>query len=173
MAGQAAAFARLDRRLGRWACARGRVAAGAYEFLCFGLKQASACLFGGLMVALLLASWRWYPREAWLARYDFLTLAALAIQAVLLAAKLESREEARVILLFHVVGTAMELFKTAVGSWSYPEPSLLRLGGVPLFTGFMYAAVGIEPVYALHMARAGSCLRAGQGRTKEWTSVHD
>src|SRR5690348_18347849 len=23
------------------------------------------------------------------------------------------------------------------------------------------------------MARAGSCLRAGQGRTKEWTSVHD
>jgi uncharacterized membrane protein YoaT (DUF817 family) len=118
------------------------VAAGAYEFLCFGFKQAAACLFGGLMVALLLASWRWYPRHAWLARYDFLTLAALAIQGILLAMKLESREEARVILLFHVVGTAMELFKTAVGSWTYPEPSLLRLGGVPLFTGFMYAAVG-------------------------------
>jgi uncharacterized membrane protein YoaT (DUF817 family) len=36
----------------------------------------------------------------------------------------------------------MELFKTSVGSWIYPEPSLLRIGGVPLFTGFMYAAIG-------------------------------
>ena len=36
----------------------------------------------------------------------------------------------------------MELFKTAAGSWIYPEPSLLRIGGVPLFSGFMYAAVG-------------------------------
>lgn len=133
---------RLDQRFGAWAAARGRWSAGCYEFLCFGLKQASACLFGGLLVALLLASWRWYPRGAWLARYDFLTLAALAIQCLLLAIRLETREEARVILLFHVVGTAMELFKTSVGSWSYPEPSLLRLGGVPLFTGFMYAAVG-------------------------------
>ena len=54
----------------------------------------------------------------------------------------ETVEEAKVILLFHVAGTAMEVFKTAVGSWIYPEPSLLRIGGVPLFTGFMYAAVG-------------------------------
>jgi uncharacterized membrane protein YoaT (DUF817 family) len=36
----------------------------------------------------------------------------------------------------------MEVFKTAMGSWVYPESSVLRLGGVPLFTGFMYAAVG-------------------------------
>jgi uncharacterized membrane protein YoaT (DUF817 family) len=41
-----------------------------------------------------------------------------------------------------VVGTAMEVFKTAMGSWVYPEASLLRIGGVPLFTGFMYGAVG-------------------------------
>jgi len=136
------ALLRLDRRVAYWARPGGRLAVFAHEFVVFGLKQAAACLFGGLMVALLLASWRWYPRDAWLARYDFLTVAALAIQGILLAAKLESREEARVILLFHVVGTAMELFKTAVGSWNYPEPSLLRLGGVPLFTGFMYAAVG-------------------------------
>ena len=51
-------------------------------------------------------------------------------------------EEARVILVFHLVGTAMEIFKTSAGSWIYPEPSLLRIGGVPLFTGFMYAAIG-------------------------------
>ena len=36
----------------------------------------------------------------------------------------------------------MELFKTAHGSWIYPEDSLLRIGAVPLFSGFMYAAVG-------------------------------
>ncbi len=48
----------------------------------------------------------------------------------------------RVILLFHLAGTVMEVFKTAVGSWVYPEPSVLRIAGVPLFTGFMYACVG-------------------------------
>jgi uncharacterized membrane protein YoaT (DUF817 family) len=36
----------------------------------------------------------------------------------------------------------MEVFKTAMGSWTYPEASYVRIGGVPLFTGFMYAAVG-------------------------------
>ena len=56
--------------------------------------------------------------------------------------KLETWEEAKVILVFHVVGTIMEIFKTWKGSWIYPEPSLLRSVGVPLFTGFMYAAVG-------------------------------
>ena len=66
----------------------------------------------------------------------------------MLAFRLETLEEARVILLFHLVGTAMEIFKTAAGSWIYPEPSLFRLGGVPLFSGFMYAAIGS------YMARA-------------------
>jgi uncharacterized membrane protein YoaT (DUF817 family) len=28
------------------------------------------------------------------------------------------------------------------GSWTYPEHSLLRIAGVPLFSGFMYASVG-------------------------------
>ena len=132
----------LDWQLARRLRLHGRLAVFAHEFVCFGVKQASACLFGGLMVALLLASWRWYPADAPLARYDFLTLAALAIQLVLLLSRLESIEEARVILLFHVVGALMELFKTSAGSWEYPEPSLLRLGGVPLFSGFMYASIG-------------------------------
>lgn len=132
----------LDVQLARRAARSGRVAVFAHEFLCFGLKQASACLFGGLMLALLVASWRWYTADAALSRYDFLTLSAIAIQLGLLASGLESREEARVIVLFHAVGTAMELFKTTVGSWSYPGPSVLHLGGVPLFTGFMYASVG-------------------------------
>ena len=113
-----------------------------YEFVRFGVKQAWACLFAGLMVALLLATYFFYPKNAWLARYDFLLIAALAIQIAMLAFKLETWEEAKVILVFHVVGTIMEIFKTWKGSWIYPEPSLMRIGGVPLFTGFMYAAVG-------------------------------
>lgn len=130
-----------ERGVGLWA-ARRRTTAFLHEFVRFGVKQAWACLFGGAMLTLLLGTHRWYPSGAALARYDFLTLAAIAIQAGMLLLGLETREEARVIVLFHIAGTAMEVFKTAVGSWAYPEPSLLRLGGVPLFTGFMYAAVG-------------------------------
>ncbi len=113
-----------------------------YEFLLFGFKQGWACLFGGLLLALLLGTHLFYPNHATLARYDFLTLSALAIQIAMLALRLETLDEAKVILAFHVVGTVMELFKTAHGSWIYPETSLLRVGGVPLFSGFMYAAVG-------------------------------
>lgn len=113
-----------------------------YEFLLFGFKQGWACLFGGLMLGLLLGTHLFYPAGAPLARYDFLTLAALGIQLGMLALRLETWDEARVILAFHVVGTVMELFKTAVGSWEYPEGGLLHIGAVPLFSGFMYAAVG-------------------------------
>ncbi len=108
----------------------------------FGIKQGWACLFGGAMLALILATHLLWPDDAPVSRYDFLVVAAIAIQAAMLALKLESWEEARVIFLFHIAGTVMELFKTAQGSRVYPEESLLRIGAVPLFTGFMYAAVG-------------------------------
>lgn len=113
-----------------------------YEFLLFGFKQGWACLFGGLMLALLLGTHLFYPADAALARYDFLTLAALAIQIGMLALRLETLEEARIVGAFHAAGTVMELFKTHFGSWVYPEPAVLKIGGVPLFSGFMYAAVG-------------------------------
>ena len=113
-----------------------------YEFLLFGFKQAWACLFGALLLALLLATHLFYPAEAPLHRYDFLTICAVAIQLAMLALRLETWAEAKVILLFHIVGTVMELFKTSVGSWVYPEASVLHVGAVPLFSGFMYASVG-------------------------------
>jgi len=114
-----------------------------FEFLMFGLKQGWACLFGGLMLALLVGTHLFWPSQGGLIpRYDFLVIAAVAIQLAMLGFRLESLEEARVILVFHIVGTIMELFKTAHGSWIYPEPSWLRIGDVPLFSGFMYAAVG-------------------------------
>jgi uncharacterized membrane protein YoaT (DUF817 family) len=134
-------FIDAEARLGQWAAQRPTTAA-VYEFVRFGVKQGWACLFGGLMVALLIGTHLWYPRDAGLARYDFLFLAAVAIQIAMLAFKLETWEEAKVILVFHIVGTVMELFKTSVGSWIYPEAALFRIGGVPLFSGFMYATIG-------------------------------
>jgi len=121
---------------------RSRLWDGLVEFVVFGLKQGWACLFGGLMLALLLGTALFWPDGAALARYDFLVIAALAIQIGMIALRLETLAEARVIVIFHVVGTVMELFKTGAGSWTYPEPSLLRIGDVPLFSGFMYACVG-------------------------------
>ena len=121
---------------------KGPLSVAAYEFLVFGIKQAWACLFGGLMLALLLLSYLYYPADGALARYDFITLGAIAIQIGMLAFRLETWSEARVIFVFHIVGTVMEIFKTHVGSWVYPEPSVLRLVDVPLFSGFMYACVG-------------------------------
>ncbi len=137
-----ARFIDWEARLGARAEAHGPAAHFAYEFVRFGVKQAWACLFGALMLGLLIATHLYYPKPAPLARYDFLVIAAVTIQVAMLAFKLETFEEAKVIFIFHAVGTVMEIFKTSAGSWIYPEPSLLRIGGVPLFTGFMYAAVG-------------------------------
>lgn len=113
-----------------------------WEFLLFGFKQAWACLFGGLFLICILATTWYYPSWMPLYRYDFLVFCALGIQALLIATKLEHWDEAKVIFIFHIVGTLMELFKTQVGSWSYPEESYLRIMSVPLFSGFMYSAVG-------------------------------
>jgi len=130
----------IERRLGDWA--RARLPLPLAEFSMFGLKQAWACLFGALFLAVIILSaaiWR----DDWpLQRYDFLFLFALTAQAAFLILKLESWREAKVILLFHLAGTVMEVFKIHMGSWAYPEPGLIKLGGVPLFSGFMYASVG-------------------------------
>jgi uncharacterized membrane protein YoaT (DUF817 family) len=112
------------------------------EFGVFGLKQGWACIFGAALLAVLMAARLWYPDTAVLARNDVLTLAAVVIQFLMVAFKLETLQELRVIVLFHLVGTVMELFKTGVGSWSYEAEGFLRVGAVPLFSGFMYGAVG-------------------------------
>ncbi len=131
----------FDAAMRPWA-GRSRLHGWAYEFLLFGLKQAWASLFAGAMLALILGTKFVWPAHAPIARYDFLVVAAVAIQVLMLATRLERWEEALVILVFHVVGTAMEVFKTAHGSWIYPEANVLRIGGVPLFSGFMYASIG-------------------------------
>lgn len=137
-----ARFIDWEAQLGEAAEARGRFAHFLYEFVRFGVKQAWACLFGALLLGLLIVTHFLYPKGAALARYDFLVIAAVLIQLVMLVFKFETIDEAKVIVVFHVVGTVMEIFKTSVGSWIYPEASLLRIAGVPFFTGFMYASIG-------------------------------
>lgn len=112
------------------------------EFFVFGLKQARACLFAGSFFALLFLS-HVIPLGPF-HRYDVLFIASVAIQVVLYVTKVETKDEIKTIALFHLLGLLLELFKThpSVGSWSYPEDGLLKIGTVPLYSGFMYAAVG-------------------------------
>ena len=118
------------------------VRAALLEVGVFVLKQAWACIFGAALLVVIVGARLWYPDDAMLARNDFLTIAAVVIQVVMVATRLESGRELWVIVLFHVTGTVMELFKTDVGSWMYEAEGVLRIGAVPLFSGFMYAAVG-------------------------------
>ena len=112
------------------------------EFLHFGLKEVRACLFVGLFFAAVFL----VPRAGMfgIPRYDLLLVIAIAIQGWMLGAKLETWDEVKAITLFHVIGFCLELFKTspAIRSWSYPDFAYTKLFGVPLFAGFMYAAVG-------------------------------
>ncbi len=112
------------------------------EFLIFGLKQARAAIFAGSFFVLLFVSN--HIHLFGLARYDFLFIAAVGIQLVLYLTKQETRDELKVIFLFHIIGLVLELYKTSpgVGSWSYPEDAFFKIATVPLYSGFMYAAVG-------------------------------
>ena len=114
----------------------------AIELLWFGFKEARACLFAGLFfLAVFLV-----PRAGLLGvpRYDLLLIFAITIQVGMLWTRLETWDEAKAIAVFHVLGFALEAFKTSDGihSWSYPDFAYTKLFGVPLFSGFMYAAVG-------------------------------
>lgn len=125
------------------------------EFLVFGAKQAWACVFGAALLAVILAARLWYPPGAALARNDALTIAAILIQIGMIWGGLESWRELRVIVVFHIVGTGMELFKTDVGSWAYDPGGVLRIMSVPLFTGFKYGAVGSYMVRVYRLRPGG------------------
>jgi uncharacterized membrane protein YoaT (DUF817 family) len=121
---------------------------GLLEFLYFGIKQARACLFVGLFFAAVVL----IPRAgiAGLPRYDVLLAVAVVIQIWMVRSGLETRDELKAICLFHVVGFALEAFKVSgsIKSWSYPDFAYTKVLDVPLFAGFMYAAVGSYVVQA-------------------------
>src|SRR5215813_7065474 len=93
-------LAPLERRFSR--VLGPRAAAGLTEFLMFGLKEAAACVFAGSFLFLLAISG--HINIPGLSRYDFLFLAAIAIQIVLIATRLETWREVAVLSLFHLIG---------------------------------------------------------------------
>ena len=111
------------------------------ELVVFGVKQARACLFPGIFISILLISSH-VPLFG-VARYDFIFVGAVLAQVVLVALGVETRDEVLTLCAFHLLGVVLEIFKTnpAIGSWSYPEQGFFEVFGVPLYSGFMYAAV--------------------------------
>ncbi len=105
----------------------------------FGWLELRACIFAVAVFATLAVS---HKVTLGLPRYDFIFLALILVQCAMSWSKLETLEEIIFITIFHLVGFVLEQFKTHVGSWAYPEFGYTKIAGVPLYSGFMYAAVG-------------------------------
>ena len=108
----------------------------------FAGLQIRAAAVGIILLVLIGLSVAIPTPEGPVSRLDWLFLAAVSIQIGLILGGWETRGEALTILAFHAAGTAMEIFKISQGSWIYPDVGVFALFGAPLFTGFMYAAVG-------------------------------
>ncbi len=105
----------------------------------FGWQQALSCVFPVVIFASL-ALTQVIPLP-FLPRYDWLLIICLIMQWWMLRSGLETRDELKVITLFHLIGLALEIFKVHMGSWSYPEEGYSKIFEVPLYSGFMYASV--------------------------------
>ena len=109
------------------------------QLLRFGWLELQSCVFAAAVFAGLLFCFL-VPLP--FASYDVLLVWCVLVTLGFWALGLESWREVLVILAFHLLGLALELFKVHVGSWSYPGDAVTKVAGVPLFSGFMYAAVG-------------------------------
>src|SRR4051794_16365168 len=93
------------------------------------LKTAKCALFPVIILAAL-AALRHVEH-----RYDLMLAVCLAAQVWMVRAGLETKGEAVVITIFHLLGLAMELHKVHVGAWIYPGVAFTKFGGVPLYSG--------------------------------------
>lgn len=119
----------------RWTGLRSEVS----EALFFVWKHALSCAFA-VWIFLWLGLTRWVEVPA-IPRYDLMLLLCLGFQAFVVWRGVETIDELKVICVFHVLGISMEIVKVRYGSWSYPGAGYAKVGGVPLFSGFMYASV--------------------------------
>ncbi|RBY98034.1 DUF817 domain-containing protein [Blastococcus sp. TF02-8] len=109
------------------------------QLLRFAWVEAQSCLFAVLFFAgLALVRVVELPIDP----ADALLGWSLGVTLVLWLTRWETSREVAVIFGFHLVGLALELYKVRQGSWSYPDTGWATVGGVPLYSGFMYAAVG-------------------------------
>jgi uncharacterized membrane protein YoaT (DUF817 family) len=119
------------------------------ELAAFAVHNALACIFPVIIFAGL-AVLRGVPH-----RYDAMLVLCIGVQVWMVRAGLESKDEAKVITLFHLLGLAMEIHKVRIGAWAYPDHAWTKVSGVPLYSGFMYASV------ASFMCQAWRRLRLG------------
>ncbi len=105
----------------------------------FGSNQALSCIFP-VAIFLFLALTKVVSIPG-IPRYDLLLILCLGVQALMYFSKLETLDEVKVILVFHAIGLCLELFKTHSGSWAYPDFAYSKIGGVPLYSGFLYSSV--------------------------------
>ncbi|UYQ62593.1 DUF817 domain-containing protein [Streptomyces peucetius] len=119
------------------------------QLLRFGLLQLRCCAFavaliGGIAVSAVLP-------QLPVARYDLLL--AYGVGLAVLARKVgwDSARDTAVIAACHLIGLLFELVKVRMGSWSYPEDAVAKVAGVPLYGGFLYAAVGSYVCRAWHL----------------------
>ncbi|MBX7059347.1 MAG: DUF817 domain-containing protein [Leptospirales bacterium] len=115
--------------------------------------EARSCIFAGSFFVLLYAVGK-LPAMG-IARYDLIFVGAVLIQATLIVLRLETRDELLTLGVFHLLGFALEVFKThpAIGSWSYPGEGRIKVLNVPLYSGFMYAAVASYIVQVFRLLR--------------------
>lgn len=109
------------------------------QLLHFGYHQAMSCIFPvAIFGTLALSSVLEVP---FINRYDAILIILLIVQYLMYRSGLETLDEIKVICIFHCIGLLLEIYKVRMGSWSYPEPGVTKLLGVPLYSGFMYASV--------------------------------
>ncbi|MGW4705799.1 DUF817 domain-containing protein [Streptomyces sp. NPDC004285] len=119
------------------------------QLLRFAVLEARCCAFafalvGGIAVSSLLP-------DLPVARYDLLLLYGVGLTVLAWRVGWDSGRDVAVIAGCHAVGLLFELVKVRMGSWSYPEDALTKFGGVPLYGGFLYAALGSYVCRAWHL----------------------
>lgn len=117
----------------------GRARHAVAQLMRFTWLEAKSCAFAVVIFAGLALS-TLVPLP--IARYDALLAYGVVATLAFWALRLETGREVLGTLAFHLVGLVFEVLKVRLGSWSYPEDALTKIGGVPLYSGFMYAAVG-------------------------------
>ncbi|MBC2171467.1 DUF817 domain-containing protein [Listeria booriae] len=105
----------------------------------FTWQQMLCCIFPAV-IFLSLAFSKYLPIP-FLPRYDLLLIICIIAQLLLIKFGLETWDELKVIMLFHIIGLVLEIYKIHMGSWAYPEAGYAKILGVPLYSGFMYSSV--------------------------------
>jgi uncharacterized membrane protein YoaT (DUF817 family) len=119
------------------------------QLLRFGLLELRCCAFamaliGGIAVSAALP-------QLPIARYDLLLVYGVGLAVLARKAGWDSARDTAVIAACHLIGLLFELVKVRMGSWSYPEEAVTKIAGVPLYGGFLYAAVGSYLCRAWHL----------------------